>query len=557
MNLKNVWLFFLMFPVLVVPQNLSLRSNHPVYDFLNILRVKNILPNYEDVVLPLTRGEIFYQLQNANDSVASLSEIDKRKLNYFLRYFPSRRASANSFFCNDSSSLTKHFFSSEENYAYLYQDSLLSFSIAPIVTTKNIYLKDLNDKGRSAFLFTFGGAFSLEYNDWFAAYLEAWNGILTGEKNAAITDQRVKQSFTFYHTGIHYFDQTSGYVILKKDIFKLQIGRERILWGVDRFDQSILNESPQMFDFVKFDISYKQFSYKFLHGWLVQPTSTAFVDSLQYDVKSRNPKYIVTSRLGYQPFHNLSLGIGQTIIYANSPLELAYLNPFLLWESAQRSLNDLDNSFLHFDSRYRPCRGLEINGTLTLDDLNFEFLKKGKWNSAGNRIAWQMGFTSTAPLVFDRLTLYGDYVQIRPYTYSHPNGGEELTYTNNGFPLGLDLQPNSAMTSIKVVYDFNEKLSSSFLFRYTMHGDNIFDSNGKLLKNVGGSIFLSTRYFDSPVAIFLDGEKVTTNFYQLNLRYFLSYNLNVSFQGQYIRYAKLKNLEERFLSSLQINYNIY
>ncbi len=557
MNTKNIWFFYLMFPILTFSQNLSVQTKNPVYDYLNQLRVKNILPQYEDVVLPLTRGEISDQLQKIKNSPFTLSFVDKEKLNLFLQYFPSPRKSNNSFFCNDSFLLKQHFLSGEENFAYLYQDSLISFSIAPIVTTKNIFIKDKNYQGRSAFLITYGGAFALEYSDWFAAYLEAWNGFQTGDRTASMTDQRVQQSFSFNQTKINYFDQTSGYVTLKKDIFKLQIGRERILWGVDRFDQSILNETPQAFDFVKFDISYKQVSYKYLHGWLIQPTRSEFIDSLRYNVKQREPKYIVTSRIGYQPFSNISFGVGQTIIYANRPLELAYLNPFLLWESAQRSLNDLDNSFLHFDSRYRPFNGFEINGTLTLDDVNFNFLKKDKWNSIGNRFAWQMGFIATAPVLFERVTLYADYVQIRPYTFSHPNGGEELTYTNNGFPLGLDLQPNTAMTSFKVVYDFTEKLSSSFLFRHLIHGDNIYDASGGLVRNVGGDIYLSARYFDPNIALFLDGARVTTNLYNLNVRYLVSYNINILLQGQYSRYVKMKDVKEAFLASLQINYNFY
>jgi len=153
--------------------------------------------------------------------------------------------------------------------------------------------------------------------------------------------------------------------------------------------------------------------------------------------------------------------------------------------------------------------------------------------------------------------VYGGHVQIRPYTYSHPNGGEALTYTNNGFPLGLDLQPNSAMTSIKLVYDFSAKLSSYFLLRHKIHGDNILDKDGNVIRNVGGSILLSTRFFDPQVAYFLDGEKVITDSYKMNLRYLVSYNLNVVLEGDYIRVAKVNNTTTTFFSSLQINYNFY
>ncbi|PIP79778.1 MAG: hypothetical protein COW85_00235 [Ignavibacteria bacterium CG22_combo_CG10-13_8_21_14_all_37_15] len=557
METKNFWLFFLMFSTLTFSQNLSVNPNHPVYDFLNQLRVKNILTNYDDVVLPLTQGEIYNELLKVKDSLNELSESDKEKLNLFLRYFPSVRKVNNSFWGGDSLTLKQHFFSNQENFAYLYQDSLFTFTFAPIVTTKNILLDNSNEKGRTSFLVTYGGAFSLEYDDWFACYLEAWNGFHAGDRIASKTDQRVNQSYSFNHTGLNYFDQTSGYVTVKKNIFKLQFGRERILWGVNSYEQSILNSTPQIFDFIKFDISYKKFSYKFLHGWLVQPTTLSYIDSLRYDVKNRSPKYIVTSRFGVQPFENLSLGVGQTIIYGNRPVELAYLNPFLLWESAQRSLNDLDNSFLHFDARYRPWNGFEMNGTFTFDDINFNFLEKDKWNSAGNRIAWQLGFAAAVPFLSERLMVYGDHVQIRPYTYSHPNGGEALTYTNNGFPLGLDLQPNTAVTSFKLAYDFSAKLSSYFLLRHMIHGDNILDKGGNVIRNVGGSIFLSTRFFDPQVANFLDGEKVITDSYKMNLRYLVSYNLNIVLEGDYIRVAKVNNRSTTFFSSLQVNYNFY
>jgi|GEM_PF-1075215 len=560
MKVKTIWFFFLAYSSLLLSQNLSVKTNHPVYDFLNQLRIKNILPYYDDVVLPLTRENVYTKLLQAKASESLLSEIDKKKLNLFLKYFPLKRITNRTFFDDPSSTFKDHFFSPNENYAYVYQDSAISFSIAPIVTEKNILLRDTNSKERFSSLITYGTSASLEYSDWFAAYFEVLNGFQSGDRTAAITDQRVKQSFSFNKTGLNYFDQTSGYITLKKSIFKVQLGRERVLWGVNRFDQMILNQTPQTFDFIKFDITYKNLSYRFLHGWLVQPTTTTYIDSLRYDVKNRNPKYIATSRFGYQPFSNLSFGLGQTIIYANRPLELAYLNPFLFWESAQRSLNDLDNSFLQFDSRYRPLIGVELNGTITLDDLNFEFLKKGMWNSAGNRLAWQMGFSLTNPFLPERLVVFADYVQIRPYTYSHPNGGEALTYTNNGFPLGLDLEPNTTMTSFKAIYDLTEKLSVSALFRTILHGENVLDDNGILIRNVGGSTFLSYRkYFftDVPTVGLLDGQRVTTNLYELTLHFQYSYNLNFVFQSDYQTYSKFNKDEKTFSSSLQFNYNFY
>jgi len=90
-----------------------------------------------------------------------------------------------------------------------------------------------------------------------------------------------------------------------------------------------------------------------------------------------------------------------------------------------------------------------------------------------------------------------------------------------------------------------------------IHGDNILDKGGNVIRNVGGSIFLSTRFFDPQVANFLDGEKVITDSYKMNLRYLVSYNLNIVLEGDYIRVAKVNNRSTTFFSSLQVNYNFY
>jgi len=559
MKAKTI-LLFLLCSFLMYSQNLSVRAGHPVYDFLNKLRVKGVLPYYDDVVLPLTRSDILSELKVVQKKKINLSALEIAQLNFYLDWFSSDTQKGNSFFSEDSFKLTNHFFNETENYAYLYHDSLVTFSVAPIVTFKDVYLKSPVSDKLSSLLISYGGAFSFEYDSWFSGYLEAWNGFQGGSRTAALTDQRVAQSYSFNKTGLSYFDQTTGYLTLKKGIFKLQLGRERILWGADRLNPMIFSQSSQTFDFVKFDFSYKHFTYTFLHGWLVQPTNTAYIDSLGYDVKTRNSKYIVSQRFGFQPLPNLSIGVGQQLIYANRPVELAYLTPFIFLESAQRSLNDLDNGFLNFDVRYRPQNGIELNGTLTLDDLNFEFLKKGKWNSAGNRLAWQTGFTISNPILPEQFVVMGDYMQIRPYTYSHPNGGESLTYTNNGFPLGVSLQPNSAMITLKGIYEISPKLALSLQYKNIKHGDNVVDANGTVVTNVGGDVLTSYRkYFasDGPNVSLFDGVVTTSQLYQFTLQYLLSYNLNLLGDLSYLQ-NKSDTKEKTSLSIfVQLNYNFF
>ncbi|MBK9282735.1 MAG: hypothetical protein IPM51_00235 [Sphingobacteriaceae bacterium] len=227
-----------------------------------------------------------------------------------------------------------------EKHLYSYSDPMLKFFVDPLFEYKFIY----SDKNkRSSSLLNFGGRIRGSYDDWFGYYIEASNGSIHGDRATAFLDRRVEQSFTFNDTKINFFDNTQGYLRLEKGPLNFQLGRERILWGNGRINKLILSNNAQAFDFIKFNFAYKSLRYDFLHGWLVMKPELMQVNN---DIsKEKRSKYIAISRLGFSPNNDISLGISQMIIYSNRPFEAAYLNPFLFWESAQRSLNDLDNSF--------------------------------------------------------------------------------------------------------------------------------------------------------------------------------------------------------------------
>ncbi len=102
--------------------------------------------------------------------------------------------------------------------------------------------------------------------------------------------QELKQSFTFNNTKIDFFDGTKGYLRFQKGIISAELGRERILWGQSYINRMILSNNPQLFDFVRFDLHYKSLSYNFLHGWLVQPSTIVYSDSLVGNIKNKGIK---------------------------------------------------------------------------------------------------------------------------------------------------------------------------------------------------------------------------------------------------------------------------
>ncbi|MHC1739244.1 MAG: hypothetical protein AB9882_14660 [Ignavibacteriaceae bacterium] len=440
---------------------------------------------------------------------------------------------------------------------YHFREKEFDLKINPVFSTRNIIVDKSEEQLMSSFLISYGGELILNYSDWLGIYISAYNGVNLGDREAAKTDKRVSQSFSFNYTKINYFDGTEGYIQLQNGFAKLQAGRERVLWGTGNINRAVLDFTPQLFDFIKLDLEYDIFSFSFLHGWMVEKSDTIIVPGTLHEIRTKPSKYFAISRFGLNPLENLSLGISQSVVYAERPFEMAYLNPFLFWESAQRSMNDLDNSFLTFNFTYYPIRGIQINSTFVMDDINFEFYFSDKWNHKNNRNLWQAGVQLTHPILPSQMTLTLEYIQIRPFTFSHPGLQTGLAYTNNGAILSADIEPNSTLLSVNLDYSITPRLRVSLLYENYMHGKNILDASGNLLKNVGGDIFQSYSVFTDEKAKMLDGDLEVENRYTLFMRYYLSAKINLEFSAKYVVYNYLLQNEHHLMIFSTFSYNTY
>lgn len=551
---KSLLLFFLSFHFynnsFAQIENITVR--HPVYPFLKKMQVQGVLKNYDDVIVPFSREEVKSFLLHIDSSRNELSSSDREFLDRMKEKLFLMNEDRVNLFDGFPAELKDNLIDDKEKHLYYYKDSVIFFYVDPIVEYKFIY-SDVIKSGAS--LLDYGGIIAGSYNDWFGFYLEGTNGSVFGNRNTASLDKRVEQSFTFNNTKINFFDGTQGYLRIHKDIFTFQLGRERILWGRGYLNKMILSNNPPLFDFIKFDLAYKSLKYDFIHAWLIQPKTSTIVDPLSGEIRNKPAKYLAVSRLSFTPNEKISFGVSQLIIYANRPFEAAYLNPFLFWESAQRSLNDLDNSFLSFDSRYKLTNGLEINSAVLIDDIHFGKLFKN-WATIHNRIAWQLGAMITSPISFDDLTLKFEYLQIRPYIFIHPGLGESLTYTNNTYSLGFDLPPNSVRLSAELAYRLSGRMNVTLRYDHSIHGNNIYDKDGKLVRNVGGNIYENNTVNDPELAYLLDGNRQVTDYVSINYLYEILYGIYIEAEYQFRKNVLVgeKTLQNILWGSVRINF---
>ncbi len=552
MNKIKIFLFlFCFYSLTIFSQVETVPADHQVYSFLKDMYVKGAIKEYNDVILPLSKSAVCNYLSKVEKHSNLLSSSEREFLCRMEVKMGMKNKETVSFLSDSPSGFLNNIKSYREKHFYSYDDSTARLNFDLIGDFTYLYSDDIKDY---SVLLNIGGEFVGSYSDWLGFMIEGMNGTQLGNRQVAELDPRVRSSFTFKHTGINYFDHTQGYIIFRKKPVSLELGRERILWGNGVINRMILSENPPSFDFLKFNIRYKSLNYDFIHGWLVRPTTDLLLDTLTGYVREKGSKYLAISRLGFNATSNIKLGISQMIIYADRPFEAAYLNPFLFWESAQRSLGDLDNSFLSYDMNIKLTDGLETSFLLLLDDIKYSVLFKGEFDKVDNRSAYQIGTIMTDPLLPSNFTFKLEYLAIRPYTFSHPSLNESLIYTNNSYMLGIDLQPNSTALSAELDYLLAGRWKFELKYSHVLHGNNLYDDQGKLVRNVGGNIYENLNGYASLTAPLLDGELETRDIISLNIRNEIIYGLywNTTFRSTLVNFMDENNTVLTFLTQLQL-----
>jgi hypothetical protein len=140
--------------------------------------------------------------------------------------------------------------------------------------------------------------------------------------------------------------------------------------------------------------------------------------------------------------------------------------------------------------------------------------------------------------------------------FVHPGLGESLTFTNNTYLLGFELPPNSIRFSSEIGWRLSGKSNIAIRYDYSIHGQNIYDSNGNLIRNVGGNIYENNTLYDPEIVYLLDGEKQITNLLSVNFIYEIIYGLYFETQYQFLsnKSNSEKITQNTFWSSLRVNF---
>jgi hypothetical protein len=528
-------------------------ASNQVYEFIDRLGVRGILPAASTTMVPMSRGSVAGLLLEAAARRGDMSSAEAAYLDKFMREFahdlaaagdttgfaagaggglagegPDGREPAGLFNCSPAGD----FLSDKEKYLYYYTDSSVSLYLEFLGSLE--YRRGDGDTydGAEASMETHGFRARGTIKNRLGYYAQVSNGTLWGDHEFALDDPRLRSNFKFNENNSPYFDFAEAYLRADLSWFNLEFGREFLKLGTGYSDRLILTDNAPALDMLKLDAHFGAVRYQFIHGSvLMEPAWTGGLpedDPLRYV-----NKYVAFHRLEVSAFGVMNAAFSEGVVYDRTAPEWAYLNPLIFLKSAEHSLQDRDNTMLALDLELFPFGGYKLFGGLFVDDVDFSKLGTDWW---GNQFGWQGGAYAADVAGIRDVDLHVEYTRIDPFVYTNRLTGN--AYTNGEFGLGHRIGPNSDEWLVRVIARPAASLRGSVGFRNGRHGANVVE-DGVLVFNAGGDILAGHREEDGDTADFLGGVLATTR--SLELRAWYEPVTNLTFAGEYAYRSKASN----------------
>ena len=517
MEIKKLLLILIVFTFhFTFAQVENVPQNNRVYSFLKEMKVKNIIPYISEDVPNLSRFEVRALLDTVRKSFNRLSTTERDLLHWFeieytdslldettTRLFTPGK-SFGSTLSEIGSDKVKYLYAYQEENANFYAEGLGHFyhgqQLKHKVTNANLY--DTGFRLRGTVFKHLGYLFSFI------------KGGVSGNKNLAeIIEPRLLTNFKWIEAGenIGNYGFSSAYLKYHTEPVEgmnlsVQLGREPLTIGYGYGSKLVLSGDNPALDFLQFNFDYGIVHFTSIHA------STVGLFAPERD--DRYTKFWAFNTLRITLPGLFDLGIGEAIVYSGRGIEIGYLTPLSFYKFIEMSLQDRDNGVLYLDFQTSFISNLELQGTFFLDE-NILF-NLGDFDSFTNKTAYQLGAFWYEAFTIRNLSWILEYTRIRPYVYSHVN--IKNTYSAWGTNLGHRIGPNSDEIFTKLAYNVNSWISIAMEYRHQRSGENIYDDEGNLIKNVGGDLFVSHESRQSDKVVFLDGIRINTDVFQVGFR---------------------------------------
>lgn len=418
--------------------------NEAIYDFLDELANTRII-TINSAVKPYTNSFILKCLNEADEKRDGMSSRQKRELDFYLLQYRFIEGRGENSYTKEKKrnllSVQPYFNFGYKPLGLFYKDSSFTFSLKPIWGIREYIV------GGEQVMHTWGGA-------------EAWGSIGKISIYASLRDNSQTEILadTSYFTqseGGNYksaptnrrggdYSEMRGGVIYGWKWGSFGLVKDQVQWGTSYHGASILSGRTPSFAMIKLQLKpVKWFELNYIHGWLVSEVidSSRSYTSTTGDFRSvYRDKYIAANMLTFRPIKDIAFSVGNSIVYADTKVQPAYLIPIMFYKSIDHTLShtiDNQNSQMFLDLSFRMINHLHLYSTIFIDEFSITRIKDpDRLNFVSIK-----GGTRLSNWPIRNVSITAEYFRSNPVVYKHRV--PTTTFETNKFNLGHYLRDNS------------------------------------------------------------------------------------------------------------------
>lgn len=501
-------------------QNIPVALNYTkVYDYIDELITDGIVVN-QTALRPYTRNQIADMLMQAQKADSLLSDRQRNELKFYLNEF----ALENEMMVDNYIQYTDHRTFSlslvDPQFSYKSLNNMFKFRIRPILGA------DITGSKKGVLVQRWWGAevqmdIAKHLSIWGSLRDNSWNGNWLNKDYYPSSGSRIYGARIHYGAsqvmpalsplaGVQYkeasyggdFSDSKGGINLYSWWGSIGIQRENISWGNAYHSSNILSGRNPAVPMITLQLTpCKWFQFDYFHAWLVSnvlDSTTYYLENTTQGVNALpnyRPynKFMAANMFTFTPIKQLSVSLGNSIVYAEQTIQAAYLIPIAFYKSLDHLLTkgirtQNQNSQAFASISLRPVNHLHLYGSFFVDEIKFSRFKPSE--PENNPISYLVGFNwSGWPI--DGLSLRGEFM--RSYIACYTHSIDVLTWESNSYNMGHYMGDNAQSIYGELAY----RPVRGLLLKLSYTHDTKYNSYAYLRDNISETI--AQKPFDQPI----------------------------------------------------------
>ncbi len=449
-----------------------------MYDFLDELLTDGVV-THQTAVRPYTRKQVADMLVEAQEAEMLLNRRQQKDLAFYLNEFALERDTMGNNHVQYTDHSTYNLSLADPQFSYRTKDSNFKLRLRPILGGNITASK----KG-AIFHRWYGADLQMDIvkhlSIWGSLRDNSWSGDWLSKSYFPDAGARMRGARIHYSAsqiqpaltplaGVQYkeanyggdFSDSKGGISLYSWWGSIGIQRENIQWGDAYHASNILSGRAPATPMITLQLTpCKWFQFDYFHAWLVSNIMDSTYYYLENSTKPGTPitnyrpmnKFMAANMFTFTPVKQLSFSFGNSIVYAEQNVQIAYFIPIAFYKSLDHLLtkgiaSQNQNSQAFASLSIRPVNHLQLYGSFYLDEFSLKRLKPS--NKENNPISYLVGFNWSGWPV-KGLSLKGEFM--RSYIACYTHSIDALTWASNSYNLGHYLGDNAQSIYAELAY---------------------------------------------------------------------------------------------------------